>query len=84
MALAEIDIFTSNIIWLRKYYGISRKRMAELLNIGVRSLRQIEQGKLPPRLKVDVLLAVQKHFGISPALLLQKPFNDGEAFPLRK
>lgn len=31
----EWSIFGDNVIWLRKHYGISKKRMAELMGIGV-------------------------------------------------
>ena len=74
----ELTVFTHNIVWLRRYYGLSKTRMAKMMGIGVRSLNQIEQGTIPPRLTVEVLFAIQRQFGISPSLLLQKPFEDGE------
>ena len=47
--------FSRNIILLRSHYGYSQKHMAQLLGIGVESLRKIEKGIIPPRLTVDVI-----------------------------
>lgn len=30
-----MEVFTHNIGWLRKEYGLSKKKMAELLGIGL-------------------------------------------------
>ena len=57
-------IFLHNIAWLRKHYGISKRRMAELLGIGLWSLNKIEKGEIPPRLDAHIIFAVSKHFGI--------------------
>lgn len=62
----ELENIIYNIKWLRKHYGLSKKEMAELLNISIYSINKLEKGILPPRLKVDVIFAVWKHFGVSP------------------
>ena len=55
-----------------------------MMGIGVQSLNQIERGTVPPRLTVEVLFAVQRQFGLSPSLLLKKPFEDGEELYARE
>lgn len=62
--------FSQNLIHIRTYYGLSKVRMAQLLGIGVGTLNKLEQGKIPPRLTIDILFFVQKEFHISPAQLL--------------
>lgn len=62
----EAYIFMSNMVWLRKKYGFSKVKMAKLLGIGVGSLNKIEKGELPPRISVDVVFNIHKHFGILP------------------
>lgn len=60
-------IFTHNIRWLRRRYGLSRRKMAQVLEIGRWSLDKLERGEIPPRMTVDILFAVQKNFGVSPS-----------------
>ena len=68
----EFAILFQNIAWLRKYHRISKKRMAKLLGIGVWSLNKIEKGELPPRLGINIVFAVEKHFGIRPTVQLSQ------------
>lgn len=49
----EIDIFLKNISYLRKHNKLSKRKMAEILGIGVKSLNKIENGELPPRIGVN-------------------------------
>ena len=71
MSVSELHnsfaIFLHNIVWLRKHYGISKKRMAKMLGIGLCSLNKLEKGEIPPRMDVHIIFAVSKQFGISPA-----------------
>lgn len=62
----EAENFMFNVAWLRKKYGLSKVKMAKLLGIGVGSLNKIEKGELPPRMSVDVVFNIHKHFGILP------------------
>ena len=62
----EIDIFLKNISCLRKHNKLSKRKMAEILGIGVKSLNKIENGELPPRIGVNVFFKIEKNFGISP------------------
>lgn len=63
------EILTHNLLWLRKKHGYSQKTMAQLMGIGVKSLRALERGKLPPRLTIDCLPPVCRHFQINPSTL---------------
>ena len=71
-----MEAFAHNIRWLRKKYGLSKKKMAELLGIGLWSLNRLERGEIPPRMTIDILFAVQKHFGISPSAQLEKRLGE--------
>lgn len=68
----EIEQFLKNIIFLRKHYGLSKKRMAQILGIGMGSYNKIEQGIFPKRLTTDVIFNITKYFKIPPAALFQK------------
>ena len=65
----DLETLTHNLLWIRKQCGYSRKTMAGILKIGVGSLAKLEQGQIPPRLRVDFLFAVYDHFGITPSAL---------------
>ncbi len=67
-----MPILSHNIKWLRKHHGISKKRMAQIMGIGIGSLNQLERGSVPQRLTVTVLFAIEDHFGIAPPELLGK------------
>lgn len=62
----EIGNFLYNIELLRKVSGLTMKKMASLLEIGVDSLRRIEKGELPPRLSVTLFFRIYDCFGILP------------------
>lgn len=60
-----MEIFIHNVIWLRKHYRLSKKKMAALLKISPWMLNKIEHGTLPPTLKIDVLYHINQVFGVS-------------------
>ncbi len=62
----EWEIFANNVKWIRKTYGISKKKMASLLKIGIGSLNKIENGEMPPRLTIEIFFIIYKFFGIHP------------------
>lgn len=68
--------FLSNIVWIRKYYGISKKNMAKLLKIGVSDIICMENGKLPPELSAEIIFNVHKCFGVAPADLMEKQLKN--------
>ena len=73
---SKIQTFLHNLCWLRKHFGYSKKEMAEILGISVWSLNKIERGEMPPMLRIDVIYAAQKHFGISSFSLLAHWLED--------
>lgn len=60
----EILMLCNNLRQLRKQHGISKKEMAALLHISVRSLNQLENDFIPPRLRCDFLFYASSHFRI--------------------
>lgn len=65
-----------NVAWLRRHYGISKKRMAQLLGIGVGTLNKLEQGKMPPKMSVMVLHNIRTQFSVSLDDLFGKRLDD--------
>lgn len=66
----EIHILSHNIAWLRKTHGLSKRKMAQIMGIGVGTLNALEGGSLPPRLGVSALYAIYDYFGIKPSVFL--------------
>ena len=62
----EIILFCENIKRLRKREKLSKKEMAKVLGISVKSLNLLENGQIPPRLSCKILFAVHRQFGILP------------------
>lgn len=58
------DIFVKNIIWLRKHYKISKKRMAEILGVDTATLTKIEHNELPDEVTVEIFIKAETFFGI--------------------
>lgn len=73
MSNQELLFFCENIKLLRINNGLSEKEMAQLLGIGTKSLRSLENGVFPPRLTCDVLFRAKKHFGVLPKDLFLPP-----------
>lgn len=69
----EIKNLCYNIAWLRKHNGLSKRKMASLLKIGIKSLNKIESGQDFPRLGINFLFAVQEHFGVPPGDPVEVP-----------
>ncbi len=58
--------FVHNVIWLRESNGLSKREMASILGIGVKTLDRIENGELPKLLSVNIFFHIWKYFGIHP------------------
>ena len=72
----ELENFVYNIKWLRRQYGLSRKQMADILEIGIWSMGKLEKGEMPLRLGINVFFAVQKYFDISPSAQLSRRLGE--------
>lgn len=75
----QIQILCENIAFLRKENHLSKKEMATILNIGVQSLTKLENGELPPRLRVDIIFHIYDRFGILPQALVSQLLEAGQA-----
>lgn len=62
----ELKNLITTIVELRKEHGLSKKSMAEKLEIGVSSLNKIESGEYPPNLSAKVVINIYKNFGVKP------------------
>lgn len=71
----QLEIFSCNVAWLRKQHNLSKRKMAQILEIGVQGLSRIENGEIPPGLGIDIFFAIQDHFGIRPSQLLTQRFG---------
>ena len=69
----DIEQFLKNVASLRKHYGLSKKRMAQILGIGIGSYNKLEQGIFPGRLTVDVIFNMTKYFKITANLFRKLP-----------
>ena len=61
----EFLCFCQNVRRLRTEAGLSQKEMAQIMGIGVYSLRKIELGTFPPRAGVDMFFRLRDTFHIS-------------------
>ena len=65
----QIKVFCQNIKILREKSGLSKKEMAEILEIGTASLTKLEQGIMPPRMRVNIVYQLSQNFNIQPCKL---------------
>ena len=72
MGTDSLKTFFGNIASLRKHYGYSKKHMAQILGISIGTLNKIEAGITPPRLSIEVVLAVSRFFHIQPSVLFSQ------------
>lgn len=63
--------FCKNLKAVRKKNKLTQKEMAKILGIGVASLSSIERGKVPPRLKADIVIKIRQNFGILPSEIVK-------------
>lgn len=61
---AESRQLCANIRYLRERAGLSKTRMAKIMGVTTATLTKIEEGTLPRRTGVKVLLRLSDRFGI--------------------
>ena len=59
-----MEFLSHNVLYLRKKNNITKRGMAKIMGIGIKTLNKIEKGLLPPRLSVEVLFRIRDYFGI--------------------
>lgn len=61
----QIVVLCRNISWLRKKHGLSKKKMAEILGVGVKTITLMEEDILPCRVGCDMLFNASEHFSVA-------------------
>lgn len=54
----EIENFLHNIKYLRMHYGLSKEKMAEIIQISTDNIDMIEQGEMPDELAASVIFYI--------------------------
>ena len=67
-----LNYFCKNILYLRKQYGYTQKKMAYIMGISVSSLRKLERGIMPRCITAKTLYNLCRHFQISADFLLSE------------
>lgn len=70
----DIKNFCDNVRRLRREAGLSQKEMAQVMGVGIYSLRKIEAGCLPPMMGIDAIFRLHSRFSI-PLHLLFEPYE---------
>ena len=68
----EIENFCKNMKRLREANNLSKKEMAQKLNVSVTTISKIEKGTIPPRLCCSILFGIHDEFGIMPGKMLDE------------
>ena len=76
----QFENFLSNVAWIRKKYGISKRKMSKALKISVESLNKIENGILPPKISIDIVFNIYISFGIEPKAMFATNFEETSPF----
>lgn len=68
----ELQNLLHNIVWIRHKNGITKKKMAKILGISMKSLNRIENGEMPSRLGASTVINIYRTFGIKPKTLFEQ------------
>ncbi|MBQ7120767.1 MAG: helix-turn-helix transcriptional regulator [Clostridia bacterium] len=74
----SVEILLYNIAWLREHNKLSKKKMAKILDISVKSLNKIENGVLPPKISVKIIFNICDFFEIKPKKLFEEKICHSE------
>ena len=61
----EIEAFCANVIKMQKKVGLTRREMATVMGIGMKSYEMLEQGRLSRRIGFSTLVRLAEYFGVS-------------------
>ena len=64
--IVYLNNLAHNICRIRRQYGYSKRKMAELLRLAPSDIERIERGDIPMDMSVEVLFLIERHFGIHP------------------
>ena len=65
----EAQNFCKNVLYLRQKNNLTQTQMAQIMEVGIGTVRLLEHGILPPRLRADVLYRLRDHFRVCIAAL---------------
>ena len=60
-----MEIICKNLRYLRKRNGLTQKQMADILGVGIGSIREMEKGRIPRCFRVGALRRLCEYFQIS-------------------
>ena len=76
----EVLFFCENVKKLREIEKISKTKMAKKLEISVYQLSKIENGIIPPRLDISIVVKISKLYEIEPSKLFEESFVKTKQF----
>lgn len=68
----QLANFVHNVAALRRSHALSKRAMAKILHISPRTINRMEEGHIPPGLKVDTIYYTAAYFRISAPELLRR------------
>ena len=68
----ELAAFCENIKRIRLEKGLTQKEMSEILRLSACTYSKIEKGKISNRVGADVLIYINRAFGIMPSEMFDK------------
>ena len=70
--------FCENIKAIRKANKLTKGKMAQKLGVDKNDLSNLEKGKVPEDLSVDVLVKIYEHFGVKATKMFSPSYLDEE------
>ena len=67
----NLQVFCKNMYALRKKNNLTQQQMARILGISIKSLRSVEKGSVPPRMKISVVYRIYNTFHLLPSELFK-------------
>ena len=64
--------FCRNVLFLRLLHKLTRKQMAQIMEISIGKLGRIERQELPFRISVGMLCRLCEYFGLSADVVLKE------------
>ena len=68
---SDVKLFCNNVKVLRLIFKLTKREMAEKLGISLGALTTIENGKLPRKLDVSIVIRLHESFGLTPSEIFE-------------
>ena len=72
----EFDTLLHNIRKLRKHNNLSKKQMASIMEVSIKTLNRIENGEMPPRLGANSIYNICVYFKVRSSTLFESHIFD--------